>query len=115
MTKPLFSPDDVSFAALEETCPVVAGGIVSKPLLNTPALRQVIFAVDSEQEMSEHRAPFLATVHVLRGRMAFTAGGTTREMAAGDWVVMPPDEPHALSATEPTIFLLTLARADRTD
>ena len=108
MAKPLFEIDQVHFAALAELCPVVAGAVVSKPLTNTSAIKQILFSMDAGQEISEHHAPFAATVHVLSGRLQFEADGQRRSMSTDDWVVMPPDAPHALSAEKPTRFMLTM-------
>jgi quercetin dioxygenase-like cupin family protein len=74
----------------------------------------VLFAMDAEQEMSEHRAPFPATLQVLEGRLRMTVGKINREMTARDWLVMPADAPHSLFAVEPTRFILTLLKRQST-
>jgi quercetin dioxygenase-like cupin family protein len=40
--------------------------------------------------------------------LKFGVQGEVRDMRAHDWLVMPADAPHHLSAVEPTRFLLTL-------
>lgn len=110
MAKPTFDVEQTQFANLAEQCPVVSGSIVSKPLIDTGEMKQVLFALDRGQELSEHRAPYVATVHVLEGRMRFGVDGQTREMSVGDWLVMPEDLPHDLTTLEPTRFLLTLVK-----
>lgn len=110
--KPTFDTNAVHAARLPELCPVVPGATVSKPLVNTPSLRQVLFSMDAEQEMSDHKAPFVATVQIVSGRLSFTVDGQVRDMRAGDWLLMPPNVLHALKAIEPTIFLLTLVKGD---
>ncbi len=110
MAKSLYDATRADGANLLELMPIAAGGIVSKPLTDAHGLRQIVFAMDGGQIISEHRAPYVATVHVLDGRMNFTVAGSTREMTAHDWLVMPPNEPHDLEAIEPTRFLLTLAK-----
>ncbi len=110
MAKAQFQTDAVSHTNLLELTPIVQGATVSKPLVNSDALRQVVFAMDKGQSMSEHRAPFLVVVQVLDGEMKFTAAGETRTLKAHDWLVMPPDEPHDLDAIEPTRFLLTMVK-----
>lgn len=107
MASPVVNGTSVAWLDLLEACPVVAGAIVSKPLLNRPEGRVVVFAMDAGQEISEHRAPFLTTVHVLDGRLDFAAGGERREMGPHDWLVMPPNAPHALRALEASRFVLT--------
>lgn len=110
MAKPLFEADRTHRANLAELCPVVSGAIVSKPLIDTGALKEILFSMDAGQEISQHRAPYVATVHLLAGRLRFGVDGESREMAAGDWIVMPPDAPHDLAALEPARFLLTLVK-----
>lgn len=114
MAKPLFDSESVHFANLAEQCPVVPGAVVSKPLLNTPTLKHMIFSMDAGQEISEHHAPFLAIVHVLDGRLQFTAGDQTRTMTRDDWVVMPPNATHSLQSDEPTRFMLTMVKEPAT-
>ncbi|MBS0196510.1 MAG: cupin domain-containing protein [Planctomycetes bacterium] len=108
MATPLCDASSPQFMELLATCPIVPGAIVSKPVLNLPEGRVVVFAMDAGQQMSEHRAPFIATVHVLEGRLLFGVEASEREMGPHDWLVMPANAPHRLTALEPTRFVLTL-------
>ena len=110
MAKPLFQTQQVNHANLLELTPIVEGATVSKPLVNSDAVRQVVFAMDKGQVMSEHRAPFVVVVQILDGEMDFTVEGETRRLVAHDWIIMPPDKPHDLDAIKPTRFLLTLVK-----
>jgi len=110
MASPIFDVASAQFVNVCDACPVVPGATVSKPLINLAEGKVVVFAMDAGQEMSEHRAPFVATVHVLEGRLRFGVGAEEREMSANDWLVMPADAPHRLTALEPTRFLLTLLK-----
>ena len=108
--KPLFETSAVQSAVLTELIPVVSKATVSKALVDTGLLKQVLFSMDTDQEISEHKAPFVATVHVLDGCLRFTVAGEEHRMCAGAWLLMPPNEPHGLVATMPTRFLLTLIK-----
>jgi quercetin dioxygenase-like cupin family protein len=108
MAPPLLDASRPEFLNLIETCPIVAGATVSRPLLNLAEGKVVIFAMDAGQEISEHRAPFVSTVQVLDGRLRFGVGDVERIMVAPDWLLMPSSAPHRLAAIEPTRFLLTL-------
>ncbi len=110
MAKPLFDASRSTFASLAESCPVVDSAIVSKALIDTGTLKQILFSMDTGQEISEHKAPYVATVHVLEGRIRFAVSGEEREMVADDWLVMPPNERHDLTALEPSRFVLTLVK-----
>jgi len=110
MAKAPFQTDTVAHANLLDLTPIVEDATVSKPLVNSDAIRQVVFAMDKGQSMSEHRAPFVAVVQVLDGELKFGVAGKTQLLKAHDWLVMPADEPHDLDALEPTRFLLTLVK-----
>ena len=111
MVSPLFNAATPEFVDLLNACPIVSGATVSKPLLNLAQGKVVIFAMDAGQEISEHRAPFVSTVHVLDGRLRFAVDTTSREMGPHDWLVMPANAPHHLRALEPTRFVLTLFKS----
>ena len=110
MAKAMFDGQSVGEVGLLEAVPIVAGSVVSKPLVNTAGCKVILFAMDAGQSISEHHAPFVATVHVLAGRLDFGVGGKKRVMAANDWLIMPFDEKHDLTALAPTHFLLTLLK-----
>lgn len=112
MAAPLFDARSPQFVTLLDTCPIVPGATVSKPLLNIPEGKAVIIAMDVGQEISEHRAPFVSTVHVLEGRLRFGVANQDREMGPQHWLLMPPNAPHRLTALEPTRFVLVLFKHD---
>lgn len=110
MTQAMFETTAIAHTHLLHSVPVVPGGIVSKPLVNTANCKMIVFAMDAGQSISEHHAPYVATVHVLDGRLEFGVGGETYSMATNDWLIMPYDTKHNLVASEPTRFLLTLLK-----
>lgn len=110
MVKAMFETGATGFAKLLDAVPIVQGAVVSKPLLNTDGCKMVVFAMDEGQSIHEHRAPYVATLHVLDGRLDFSVLGKKYEMVANDWLVMPLDAKHDLTAMAPTRFLLTLLR-----
>ena len=112
MATPLLDATTPEFLDLLQICPIVPGATVSKPLLNLPEGKVVIFAMDAGQEMSEHRAPFVATVHVLDGRLRFDVEAAEKIMGPNDWLLMPANAPHRLIALEPTRFVLTLFKRE---
>lgn len=110
MPQSLFDGQSTRAASLPGLIEIAPGGIVSKPLLDTDVLKQVLFAIDAGQSLSEHAAPFLATVHVLEGAVCFRVEQREHELRAHDWLIMPPDARHAAEAREPTRMLLTLIK-----
>lgn len=108
MAKSLFPIDQPASANFDELIQVASGGTVSKAILHAHGVRQILFAMDAEQELTEHASPSLATVQVLRGELAVTVGGATHELAEHGWVLFPPNAPHAVKARTPCIWLLTM-------
>ena len=85
--------------------------VVSRQITKADAGNVTLFAFDKEQGLSEHTAPFDALVHVLEGEARVTISGNPFELKAGDAIVMPANEPHALFAVEIFKMLLTMIRA----
>jgi quercetin dioxygenase-like cupin family protein len=86
------------------------GAVVSRTLLKKNTGTLTLFAFDREQGLSEHTAPFDATVLVVEGRAELTIGGNKREVAAGQLTIMPANVPHAVRAPERFKMLLIMIR-----
>lgn len=110
MSTPLFNTDETRWANLVEQIDISAGGIVSKPLLETDSIKQVLFAIDAGQDLSEHTSPFVATVQVLDGQVDFVVSGEDYRLDANDWLIMPANAPHAVKSVKPTRMILTLLK-----
>ena len=67
MSQPLFAIASPHRAHLAEMIDVVPSGTVSRTLLKLPDFKQVAFAMDTGQELSEHRTPMLAIVQPIDG------------------------------------------------
>ena len=112
MAKPIFTPEQPAAANFEQLIAVVPGATVSKAILHAFGVRQVLFAMDAEQELTEHTSPSLATVQVLTGEVDVRVGGTTHELVPAGWALLPPNVPHAVKAKTPGIWLLTMIKTD---
>lgn len=86
------------------------GSIVSRVLLKQEQGSVTFFAFDQGQELSEHTVPFDALVQVLDGRAEVIIAGHAHQLQAGEMIIMPADQPHALKATESFKMLLTMIR-----
>jgi quercetin dioxygenase-like cupin family protein len=86
------------------------GAIVSKVIHRDGQVNVTVFGLDAGEELTEHRASSAAIVHVLAGRLRFTADGEELDAGPGFWLHMAPETPHALVAVEPAVMLLTLVR-----
>lgn len=75
-------------------------------------LSQVMMALMTGKELSEHENPGEALLHVLRGRVSMVAGADSWELGAGAHMVIPQRR-HSVVALEEAVFLLTVVRAPR--
>ena len=74
------------------------GTIVSKLLVNKEAGTITMFAFDEGQGLSEHTAPFDAIAHIIDGNVEIIISGKKFNLKAGEMIIMPANEPHAVSA-----------------
>jgi quercetin dioxygenase-like cupin family protein len=87
------------------------GAVVSKTILDKKAGTLTLFAFDTGQGLSEHTAPFDATVQVVDGHGEFTVGGTVIQVSTGSLLIMPANVPHSVRAKERFKMLLIMIRA----
>jgi quercetin dioxygenase-like cupin family protein len=86
------------------------GSVVSRQITKEDAGNITLFAFDEAQELSEHTAPFDALVHILDGEAEVRISGMPYNLKAGDAIIMPANEPHALRALTRFKMLLTMIR-----
>jgi quercetin dioxygenase-like cupin family protein len=87
------------------------GSIVSRQITKAEGGNVTLFAFDEGQELSEHTAPFDALVHVLDGEVEIKISGKPLLLKAGDGIIMPANEPHAVKAIGKFKMLLTMVHA----
>jgi quercetin dioxygenase-like cupin family protein len=86
------------------------GSVVSRQIAKEEAGNVTLFAFDKDQGLSEHTAPFDALVHILEGEAQVTISGQPFDLKAGDAIIMPANQPHALKAVQQFKMLLTMIR-----
>jgi quercetin dioxygenase-like cupin family protein len=86
------------------------GSIVSKTLIDKKAGTLTLFAFGEGQGLSEHTAPFDATVLILDGEAKLTIGGNDVSAKTGQMVIMPAEVPHAVRAVTRFKMLLIMIR-----
>lgn len=84
--------------------------VISKTLLDKPTGTLTLFSFDAGQGLSEHTAPYDATVQILDGTADITIDGKTQKVKAGEMIIMPAHVPHALKAEERFKMLLIMIR-----
>jgi quercetin dioxygenase-like cupin family protein len=87
------------------------GTVVSREVIRKPTGTLTVFAFDKGQGLSEHTAPFDAFVEVLDGRAAITIAGKEHAVSAGEAIIMPANQPHALQAEERFKMLLVMIKS----
>jgi quercetin dioxygenase-like cupin family protein len=87
------------------------GAVVSRTLLKRGGGTVTLFAFDEGQSLSEHTAPFDAIASVLEGEALITIAGSPIAVRAGEMVLMPANQPHAVNAPSRFKMLLTMIRS----
>jgi len=82
--------------------------VVSKTLLDKKTGTLTLFAFDAGQGLSEHTAPFDATVQILDGEAELTIGGEPVIAKTGQLVIMPAGIPHSVRAQQRFKMLLIM-------
>ncbi len=87
------------------------GAVVSRTLINQKTGTVTLFAFDGGQELSEHTAPYDALVQVLDGETEITIASQSHHLKAGDLIIMPANDPHAVKALTRFKMMLTMIRS----
>jgi quercetin dioxygenase-like cupin family protein len=87
------------------------GAVVSRTLIKRVGGTITLFAFDEGQSLSEHTAPFDAVGHVLEGEAEIIIAGTPLTVRGGEMVLMPANQPHAVTARTRFKMLLTMIRS----
>ncbi len=86
------------------------GAVVSRVLLKKNTGTITVFAFDKGEGLSEHTAPFDAYVQVLDGEAEVSISSTPHRVKAGEFIIMPANEPHSLKAISQFKMLLVMIR-----
>jgi quercetin dioxygenase-like cupin family protein len=96
---------------VEELIDYQEGSVVSREIIRKDTGTVTIFAFDKGEGLSEHTAPFDAMVQIVDGKAEITISGNKNVLEKGDMIIMPADEPHALTALEKYKMVLTMIRS----
>lgn len=97
--------------ALADLVNYQAGSVVSRTIVKRPMGTVTLFAFDEGEGLSEHTAAFDALAHVLEGEAEIMISGKAIRTKAGEAVLMPAHQPHALKAITRFKMALTMLRA----
>lgn len=87
------------------------GAIVSREIVKKPTGNVTVFAFDAGQGLSEHTAPFDALVQVVEGEVEIQIAGQPYVLRAGELILMPAHQPHAVKALTRFKMILTMIRS----
>ena len=105
---------DLSFVSkINELASAIAyqeGAVVSRTIIKKPTGTVTVFSFDKGEGLSEHKAPFDALVYIIDGFAEIFISGKPYHLKAGEIIIMPANEPHALNATEKFKMLLVMIK-----
>ena len=87
------------------------GAVVRRIILKREAGNVTLFAFDTGQELSEHTTPYDALAQIVDGEAMITITGRPYRLRAGDMIIMPAHQPHAVKAVSRFKMLLTMFRS----
>ena len=114
MTEPVQSAGDASapeVQRLADLVPYQDGSVVSRTVIKRPTGTVTLFAFDKGEGLSEHTTPFDALVHVLDGEAEVRIAGVPYRVGAGEMILMPAHQPHALKALARFKMMLVMVRS----
>ena len=85
--------------------------VVSKQILDKKTGTLTLFAFDKGEGLSEHTAPYDASVLILAGKAEIRIGGKPHTLKKGEILIMPANVPHSLKAVERFKMLLIMIRS----
>ncbi|HEY4565318.1 MAG TPA: cupin domain-containing protein, partial [Thermoanaerobaculia bacterium] len=83
-------------------------GARTTALIRTNDLEVIRLVVPRGKEIPTHSARGAITVHCLEGRVAFTAGGVTRELEGGQLLYLQGEQPHSVLGLDDASLLMTI-------
>ncbi len=87
------------------------GSVVSRTIIDKKTGTLTLFAFGEGQGLSEHTAPFDASVYLLDGEAEIIISGKALRLKEGEMVIMPANEPHALKAINKFKMMLIMIRS----
>ncbi len=95
---------------LSDLVPYQKGSIVSREIINKRTGTVTVFAFDKGEGLSEHTAPFDATVYLVDGEAKISISGKPHRVKKGEMIIMPAGKPHSLKAVKRFKMLLIMVR-----
>ena len=113
-TSPQSAPNQMPGAEVVRLSDLVnyqTGAVVSRTLVKRQSGTITAFAFDEGQGLSEHTAAFDALVQIIEGKAEITISGKPFTLQSNEAILLPANQPHALTALTPFKMLLTMIRS----
>lgn len=81
---------------------------VSTSLIKTERIQLLHLVLPAHRDLPEHRVDDECTLHCLEGEVEILTGSATQRLRAGELMVLPALEKHALRARSHAALLVTL-------
>jgi quercetin dioxygenase-like cupin family protein len=81
---------------------------VSTSLIKTERIQLLRLVLPAHRDLPEHRVDDECTLHCLEGEVEILTGSATQRLRAGELMVLPALEKHALRARSHAALLVTL-------
>lgn len=83
-------------------------GTKTTTLIKCENLEVIRLVIPQGKEIPPHKTRGAITVHCLEGRIAFTTGGITHELAAGELLYVEGEQLHSVLGIQDASLLVTL-------
>ena len=80
----------------------------SYALIRTEAMEVIRMVIPGGKTIAEHSVEGEITLQCLKGSIEFTIDDRVQNLSKGDWLYLDKKVPHALTAKEDTVLLLTI-------
>jgi quercetin dioxygenase-like cupin family protein len=87
--------------------PALAGARTTA-LVKTESLEVLRLVIPRGKEIPTHTTRGEITVHCVEGRIAFTTGGVTNELGAGQLLYLRGEQPHSVLGIDDASLLITI-------
>jgi quercetin dioxygenase-like cupin family protein len=87
------------------------GAVVSKKIIKKKTGTVTIFALDQDQGLSEHTAPFDALVYILDGEAEIIISGEPYNLKEGEMIIIPGGNPYVLKAVNRLKMMIVMIQS----
>ena len=87
------------------------GSVVSRTIIDENVGTVTFFAFDEGQGLSEHTTPYDAMVYLVEGEADIVISGEPYHIKAGQMIIMPANQPHAVKAIKRFKMVLIMIKS----